>query len=121
MVRWVDPASDHHQIDATVFEAFSRQTIPRHLFDPVPVLTEIARCLMLGRKFGSQTAGLARISVCDLKKHRLLSLFRVELCPRLIAHRLFLCERWQSQIVRIERPYAHSAALLCRPVREFPG
>jgi hypothetical protein len=42
----------------------------------VPVLTEIARSLMLGRKFGLQTASLARISVRDLKKHCLLSLFR---------------------------------------------
>jgi hypothetical protein len=73
--------SDHHQIDAAVFEAFPRQTIPCHLLDPVPVLTEIARSLMLGRKFGLQTARLARISVCDLEKHRLLSLFRVELYP----------------------------------------
>jgi hypothetical protein len=83
--------SDHHQIDAAVFEAFPRQTIPCHLFDPVPVLTEIARSLMLGRKFGLQTAGLARISICDLKKHCLPPVF-VGRCPRLIAHRLFLCE-----------------------------
>jgi hypothetical protein len=88
--------SDHHQIDASVFEAFPRQTIPRHLFDPVPVLTKISRSLVLGRKCGPQTAGLAHISVCDLKKHRLLSLFRFRLCSRPIAHRLFLCEHWQS-------------------------
>jgi hypothetical protein len=85
--------SDHHQIDAPVFEAFPRQTISRHLFDPVPVLTEIARSLMLGRKFGLQTAGLARISVCDLKKHHLLFLLPFGLYWRPIAHRLFLCER----------------------------
>jgi hypothetical protein len=85
--------SDHH---AAGFEAFLRQTIPCHRFDHVPVLTEIARSLMLGRKFGLQTASLARISVRDLKKHCLLSLFRVGLRPRSIAHRLFLCERRQA-------------------------
>jgi len=74
---------------------------------------------MLGRKFCPETAGLARISVCDLEKNGLLSLFRVEIWPRPVAHRLFLCERWQSHIVRIGRPYARSAALLCRIVREF--
>jgi hypothetical protein len=82
--------SDHHKIDAAVFEAFPHQTIPCHRFDPVPVLTEIAPSLMLGRKFGLQTAGLTRISVCDLEKHRLPSLFLVGLNPRSIAHRLFL-------------------------------
>ena len=30
---------DHHQINATVFEAFPCQTIPRHLLYPVPILT----------------------------------------------------------------------------------
>ena len=114
-------SSDHHQIDAAVFEAFPRQTIPCHLFDSVPVLTEIARSLMLGRKLGLQTAGLARISLRDLKKHRLLSLFHFGLFSRPIAHQLFLCERWPSQIVRIGRTYALSAALLCRIVREYSG
>jgi hypothetical protein len=47
------------------------QTVLRHLLDPVPVLTEIARSLVLGWKFGLQAASLARISVRDLKKHRL--------------------------------------------------
>jgi hypothetical protein len=90
---------DHHQIDAAVFEAFPRQTIPRHPLDPVPVLTEIARSLMLGWKLGLQTAGLARISVRDLEKNRLLSLFHVELCPQPVAHRLFLCERWKGTLL----------------------
>jgi hypothetical protein len=40
--------SDHHQLDPSVFKAFPCQTIPRHLFDPVPVLTEIAGSLILG-------------------------------------------------------------------------
>lgn len=53
--------SDHHHIDAAGFEAFPRQTIPCHRFDNVPVLTKIARSLMLGRKFGLQTASVARI------------------------------------------------------------
>jgi hypothetical protein len=91
--------SDHHQIDAAVFEACPRQTIPRHPLDPVPVLTEIARSLMLGWKLGLQTAGLARISVRDLEKNRLLSLFHVELCPQPVAHRLFLCERWKGTLL----------------------
>jgi hypothetical protein len=103
--------SDHHQIDPAVFEAFPCQTIPRDLLDPGPVLT-----LMLGREFGLQAASLARISVCDLKKHclRLLPLFELGRCPRPIAHRLFLCERWHSQIFGMEQPSTLSAALLCR-------
>ena len=64
--RW---RSDHYQIDPAVFHAFPCQTISGHLLDPVPVLTEIARGLMLGRKFGLQTARLARISARDLEKH----------------------------------------------------
>jgi hypothetical protein len=86
--RKLRSGSDHHQIDAAVFEAFPRQTIPCHQFDPVPVLTKIARSLMLGRKFGLQTAGLTRIPDCDLEKHYLLPFFLTGLCPRSIAHRL---------------------------------
>jgi hypothetical protein len=78
--------SDHHQIDPAVFEAFPSQTIPRHLLDPVPVLTEIARSLVLGRKFGLQAACLARISVCNLKKYRLLPFFQLGLCRQAVAH-----------------------------------
>jgi hypothetical protein len=44
--------SDHYQLDPSVFEALPCQTIPRHLFDLVPVLTEIAGSLILGEKFG---------------------------------------------------------------------
>lgn len=91
--------SNHHRIDAAGFEAFPRQTSPCHRFDHVPVLTEIARSLMLGRKFGLQTASLTRISVRDLKKHCLRSLFRVGLRPRSIAHRLFLCGRRQARLL----------------------
>src|SRR5450631_809599 len=110
----VSSVSDHHQIDAAIFEAFPCQSIPRHLLDPVPVLTEVARGLMLGRKLGLQAASLARISVCDFKKHCLVPLFKLRRCSRFIAHRLFLCERWQSQIVGIGQPCTLSAALLCR-------
>jgi hypothetical protein len=100
----VGSGSDHHQIDAAIFEASSRKTFPRHLFDPAPVLTEIARSLMLGRKFSLQAAGMARISVCDLEQHCLLPLFHVGLCPRPIAHRMFLCESRHSQMLGSTNP-----------------
>ena len=86
--------SDHHQINAA--------TIPCHLFDSVPVLTEIARSLMRGRKFDLQSAGLPFAT----SKSCLPPVF----VRSPIAHRLFLCERWQSQIVRTGQFYALSAA-----------
>jgi hypothetical protein len=84
--------SNHYQINLAVLEALSRQTIPRHFFDSVPVLAEIARSLLLGLKFGLQTARLARCSVCDLKKDRLLSFYHLGLARQAIVHRLFLCD-----------------------------
>jgi hypothetical protein len=60
--------SNHHKVDLAIFKAFPRQTIPGHLLNPVPVLTEIAGSLLLGRKFGLQATSLSRISVCNLKK-----------------------------------------------------
>jgi hypothetical protein len=80
--------SDHHQINPAVFKAFPCQTIPRHLLDPVPVLTEIARSLVLGWKFGLQAASLARISVCNLKKDRL---------PPLLCRTRFLVVIWAAR------------------------
>jgi hypothetical protein len=77
--------SDHHQLDPSVFKAFPSQAISRHLLDPVPVLKEIARRLMLGGKFRLQTAGLAYISVRDLKKYRLLPFFQVRLGRQVVA------------------------------------
>jgi len=50
--------SDHDQIDPAVFETPPCQAIPRHLLDPGPVLTEIARSLMLGLKSGLQATSL---------------------------------------------------------------
>jgi hypothetical protein len=105
--------SDHHQIDSSVFEALPCQTIPRHLFDPFPVLTEIAGSLILGEKFGLQTARLAHISVCDLKKHRLRPLFKLRSCPRAIAHGLFLYKRLSEKLLGSEH-CTLCAAFLCR-------
>jgi hypothetical protein len=46
--RWRLLASDHNQIDPAVFKALPCQTIPCHFLDSVPVLTKIARSLVLG-------------------------------------------------------------------------
>jgi hypothetical protein len=94
--------SDHHQIDPSVFEALLCQTIPRHLFNPIPVLTEIAGSLILGEKLGLQTARLAHISVCDLKKHCLRPLFKLGRCPRPMAHGLFLYKRLSEGLLASE-------------------
>jgi hypothetical protein len=94
--------SDHHRMDPAVFEAFPCQTLPRHSLDTVPVLAEITRSLMLGRKFGLQAASLAQISVGNLKKHRLLPFLRR--CPRPLGHRFFLSERWHGHTVGMAYP-----------------
>jgi hypothetical protein len=78
--------SDHHQLDPAVFKAFLCQTVPRHLLDSVPVLTEIARSLKLSGKLGLQTARLERISVRDLKKHCLLPFFQLGHSWQAVAH-----------------------------------
>jgi hypothetical protein len=65
---------DHNKIYTAFFKGTIRQTIPRHLLDLVPVLTQIAGSLLLGWKFGPEAASLATISVCDLKKDRLITL-----------------------------------------------
>jgi hypothetical protein len=82
--------SNHYQVNLTVLEALSRQTIPGHFFDPVPILAEIARSLLLGLEFRLQATSLALISVRNLKKDRLPSLFHLGLARQAIAHRLFL-------------------------------
>jgi hypothetical protein len=69
--------SHHDEVYATFFEAFPRETIPSHLLDLVPVLTQIAGSLLLGRKFRPQTAGLADISVSNLEKDRLGAFFEL--------------------------------------------
>jgi hypothetical protein len=78
--------SDHYQLDPAVFKAFPCQTVARHLLDSVPVLTEIARSLKLSGKLGLQTARLERISVRDLKKHRLLPFFQLGHSWQAVAH-----------------------------------
>jgi hypothetical protein len=69
--------SNHYQINPAVLEALPRQTIPGHFFDPVPILAEITRCLLLGLKFRLQDTRLALISVCNLEKDRLPTLFHL--------------------------------------------
>jgi hypothetical protein len=75
-LRWCC-RSNHYQINLAILEALSRQTIPGHCFDPVPVLAKIARSLLLGLEFRLQATSLALISVCNLKKDRLAPLFHL--------------------------------------------
>jgi hypothetical protein len=78
---------DHDEVHTTVFKRSLCQTIPRHLLDLVPVLTQIAGSLLLGRKFGLDAARLAAISVCDLEEDRLTTLNRsCDLSRRTFGH-----------------------------------
>jgi hypothetical protein len=85
--------SHHHEVDPAILEAFARKAIPSHFLDPVPVLEEITGSFVLRLKFRLQAASVARITVCDLKKHRLLSFLELLFGRQPIAHRLFLRER----------------------------
>jgi hypothetical protein len=67
---------DHDEVYMAFFERSLCQAISRHLLDLSPVLTQVARSLLLGRKFGPDAAGLAAVSVCDLKEDRLITLYR---------------------------------------------
>ena len=73
-----DPSSgcslDHDEVYAAFFKGSLRQTVPRHLLDLVPVLPQIAGSLLLCEKLGLDAANLAGISVCNLKKDRLITL-----------------------------------------------
>jgi hypothetical protein len=64
-------ASKHHKFDLSVFDGSIRQTIAGHFFDLRPVLAEIPQRLLLRRELRRYAAGLARITVRDLKKYRL--------------------------------------------------
>jgi hypothetical protein len=85
--------SNHHKVNLAILEAFARQAIPGHFLDPVPVLAEIARSLVLRLKFRLQATSVARITVCDMKKDCLLS-FELLLGGQGMTHRLFLRERF---------------------------
>jgi hypothetical protein len=101
--------SNHHKVDLAILDGFARQAIPSHFLDPVPVLAEIARSLLLRLKFRLQAAGVARSTVCDLKKDRLPSFFRFW---RGMTHRLFLCERLTGPIFEMHQQCPICAALL---------
>jgi hypothetical protein len=103
--------SHHHKVDLAILEAIARQTIPRHFLQPDPVLAEIAGSLVLRLKFRLQAAGVARSTVCDLKKDRLLSFFEVRFW-RGMTHRLFLCERLTGPIFEMRQQCPICAALL---------
>jgi hypothetical protein len=85
--------SNHHEGNLAILEAFARQAIPSHFLDPIPVLAEIARSLLLRLKFCLQATSVARITVCNLKKDCLLSFFEVLFGWQGMTHRLFLRER----------------------------
>jgi hypothetical protein len=104
--------SHHHKVDLAILEAIARQTIPRHFLEPDPVLAEIAGSLVLRLKFRLQAAGVARRTVCDLKKDRLLSFFEIPLSWRGMTHRLFLCERLTGPIFEMNQQCLICAALL---------
>ena len=59
---------------------------------------------MLGRKLGLQAASLARISVCDFKKHCLVPLFKLRRCSRFIAHRLFFVNAGRAKLLGSANP-----------------
>jgi hypothetical protein len=99
--------SHHHKVNLAILDAFARQALPRHFLEPDPVLAEIAGSLLLRLKFRLQAAGVARSTVCDLKKDRLLSFFEVRFW-RGMTHRLFLCERLTGPIFEM-----HQQCLIC--------
>jgi hypothetical protein len=103
--------SHHHKVDLAILEAIARQTIPRHFLQPNPVLAEITGSLVLRLKFRLQAAGVARSTVCDLKKDRLLSFFEIRFWQGM-THRLFLCERLTGPIFEMHRQCPICAALL---------
>jgi|ERR1700704_6290554 hypothetical protein len=67
--------SDHNKVYTAFFKGSLRQTIPRHFLDLVPVLTQVAGSLLLGRELGLEAASLTAISVCNLKEDRLITLY----------------------------------------------
>jgi hypothetical protein len=60
--------SKHDELDLSVFESSVRQTIAGHLLDLVPVLAKVPRRLLLRCELRRHAAGLACVTVRDLKK-----------------------------------------------------
>jgi hypothetical protein len=85
-------ASKHHKFDLSVFDGSIRQMIAGHFLDLCPVLAKIPQRLLLRRKLCRYAAGLARITVRDLKKYRLRAFFKFPSGRQSIAHCLFLYE-----------------------------
>jgi hypothetical protein len=69
--------SNHHKVNLAILEALARQAILSHFLEPVPVLAEIARSLLLRFEFRLQATSVARITVFNLKKDCLLSFYEI--------------------------------------------
>jgi hypothetical protein len=89
--------SNHHKVNLAVLEAFARQAILSHFLEPVPVLAEIARSLLLRFEFRPQATSVARITVFNLKKDCLLSFCELLVGWQDMTHRLFLREHLMGQ------------------------
>jgi hypothetical protein len=107
----------HHKVDLAIFEAIVRQAIPCHFLKPDPVLAEIAGSLLLRLKFRLQAAGVARRTVFDLKKDRLLSFFEVRFW-RGMRHRLFLYEGLTGQHFEDTPALANLCGLTVTPSKQ---
>jgi hypothetical protein len=112
--------SNHHKVNLAILEAFARQAILSHFLEPVPVLAEIARSLLLGFKFRLQATSVTRITVFNLKKDCLLSFYEILFGWQDMTHRLFLREHLMGKVVGDElantrslRPYCDAAASEC--------
>jgi hypothetical protein len=96
--------SNHHKVYPAILEAFARQAIPSHFLEPVPVLAEIARCLLLRLKFRLQATRVARTTVFDLKKDCLLPFLETPFGRRGTTHRLFLREHFdRAKLLRMNQ------------------
>jgi hypothetical protein len=89
--------SNHHKVNLAILEAFARQAILSHFLEPVPVLAEIARSLLLRFEFRLQATSVARITVFNLKKDCLLSFYELLVGWQDMTHRLFLREHLMGQ------------------------
>src|SRR4051794_27595214 len=69
--------SEHHQLDLAVLNESAFQTIAGHLLDSRPVLAEIFHRFFLCRQLCRYAAGLSLVSVRNLEKDDLMSLFEV--------------------------------------------
>jgi hypothetical protein len=91
---------EHHELDLTVFKRSACQTIPSHPFDHRPILAEVFRRFFLRLQLCLHAAGLSQVSVRNVEKDSLLSLFGILFGGQIKAsHALFLRE---SLALRVE-------------------